>query len=236
MSNNITPIRQPPVTTQQDWWFPPQQGCPPPQVWPPQQPCPPQPCPTPPSCFSQVAQANACWDQSQALYNLVSKVVMDIFQTNPGIIPPPPPSQGSGPLLGVTDGSSAAPGIIGEFIEGSGTFAYPGSPNITSGSISTLVAQPGDWDFWAYATFGPGPIGGAEFYLQPSPPGMSNDLLGQAYTTGATGVYEAIIGPYARGSFTVPTLLAFFVNINNSLASSLTAGTMTLTVQGRRRR
>lgn len=157
MSNgNVTPIRQPPVSVdpQHGWvwdgsnwqWWPHAEH----PIWPPQPPfpCPPQPgCgpqPMPPSCFSQVAKADACWDQSQSLYNLVSKVVMDIFTKNPGIIPPPPATAGSGPIIGVTDGSTAAPGEVGELLTQTtnGTMST-GTPGITGAAI-TLT--PGDWN------------------------------------------------------------------------------------------
>lgn len=212
-------------------------------VWAGGQPCPPQPCPPPqqvccpPSGFSAVAGAQACYNQSQSLYNLVSQVVSDIFAKNPGIIPQPPPSAGSGPIIGVTDGSSAAPGEVGEFATGSGTMAYSGtaSANVI-GSISPLVLQPGDWDIGAYMTF-TSPVGGAYYILQPVPPGASNPMQAWGTDVGAAGFgieYEVLVGASARGSFSVPTLLAFYVVVG--IDANANSGTAELVVSARRRR
>ena len=105
--------------------------------------CPPPPCP-PPSCFSHVAKADACWDQSKELYEFLTKVISDIFRCNPGLIPPPPPGTGTGPIIGVTDGSVAAPGEVGEVLCGSAVGTIP------AGTLNSIVAPltltPGDWD------------------------------------------------------------------------------------------
>lgn len=228
--NNITPIRS--HMMQQGgppgWWW---DGC----GWQPQHPdCGCGPTPTPPSCFSQVAHANACYDQSQALYNLVSKVVTDIFTNNPGIIPSPPPASGSGPVMGVTDGSNAAPGQVGEFVTGTATFNYPASGTPTT-TLSPLVVQPGDWDLYSYMTTSTDTGTGAYFQLNPLPVGVSNSMTGWYGVGGSTeplSEFAFVIGLTARGSFSVPTLLAFQVGIGTPPA----AGVATLVVSARRRR
>lgn len=251
--SNITPIRQPMPA----WGGPP-------GVWPPHggppdgwwwdgtnwqcgTPCPPPPCPPPqcapapqpPSCFSAVAKAQSCYDQSQALYNLVSQVVSDIFMKNPGIIPSPPPGVGSGPILGVTDGSNAAPGEVGEFIQLTGQLAYAAYPTNTTGVISLGVIPPGDWDFDVsvyYSSF----IGGTNFILSPGPAGISNGMAGisaeLSFTTPGTFENVLVIGQAARGSFAVPSLMAFGIQVNQGQASGLAAGTATMYLEARRAR
>lgn len=230
------PMPQPMAApSQQDWvwdgvnWCPP--GCPPP--------CPPQPCPpTPPSCFSFIAKADACWDQSQALFDLVTKVVEDIFEKNPGIIPPPPPGAGTGPIIGVTDGSNANPGEVGEFVGQFFSIPFAAYPNVTNTNVS-LVLQPGDWDCTCSAEFNT-PIGGTVFRLTPLPVGMFNDMTGGLMigtsTISPTPEWPAIVGMPSRGSFSIPTLLPFNVQIFQNLNSALLAGNMQLWFGARRRR
>jgi hypothetical protein len=242
------------------WWGPSQPGwdqgpCPPPpcppcspQAWPPIWPppqnwCPP-PCPPPqpPSCFSGVSKANQCWDNSQALYDLVTQVVEDIFAKNPGIIPPPNPTAGSGPILGVTNGSTAAPGEVGELLQTVVQIPYAAYPTITEPIISTLVVPPGDWDLWCAMRFAggaPGAIGGASFGLNPEPPGITSDMGGLIIfgtTVGQAEEGATIIGTQACLSTATPQLLAFQVVINQSTDSTLPAGTAGFQVIGRRRR
>jgi hypothetical protein len=114
-------------------------------------PCPPFPpsqqcCPSPPSCFSELAKWNACWDQSQSLEQFLTKVITDIFTQNPDIIPSPPPSAGSGPIIGVTDGSSAAPGEVGEFLSQSESGSFVATAGGGSAVYAALTLTPGDWD------------------------------------------------------------------------------------------
>lgn len=246
---DIMPIRSmPPQAAQQGWvwdgstWvWDPQATNP---IWPPNpMPCPPPqqcgPMPVPPSCFSQVAKANACWDQSQALYNLVSKVVTDIFATNPGIIPAPPPSAGSGPIHGVTDGSNAQPGDVGEFFQVSPSFTFAAYPNNTTTTVSAAVLQPGDWNLASALSFGVA-VGPVSWALSPVPPGLSNAMNGYAVDLNPNVTFFAetgiITGFPARASVSVPTLLAFSVNVGQSALASLTAGTGYLILEGRRAR
>jgi hypothetical protein len=209
-------------------------------IWP-APPAPPMPPPSgcaPPSCFDWISKANSCWDQSQQLTDFLTNVIEDIFQQNPGIIPPPPPSAGTGPIIGVTDGSDAAPGEVGEFVTAFTSFNFAAYPTDTAGSVSVLVVQPGDWDLRVFTNFSTA-IGGVAVYLSPSPAGISNNMFGSVTVLGTTtpdieGVY--LIGATARGNFTVPTLLAFSYNVLQSQNSVLAAGTGTVTVEGRRLR
>lgn len=142
-------------------------------------------------------------------------------------------------MMGVTNGSNAAPGQIGEFISGSATFNYAAYPNLTQVTVSPIVVQPGDWHLWAWAGFS-GFVGPAEFYLNTVPPTMSNNMA--AFASGyspITGVVEEaliLLCPAAQGNFSLPTVLVFSVVIDHRNGTTLPAGSGTLIVQGRRMR
>lgn len=154
----------------------------------------------------------------------------------PSPLPPPPLS---GPIIGVTDGSSAAPGQVGEYISSSTSIAYAAYPAVTTQVVSALVVQPGDWDLWATMSMSTS-FGGALFNLSPIPAGISDDLAAinavTAAMTATAAEFNSLNAQAVRGNFSVPTLLAFNVNINQSFTSGLLAGTATLKVRGRRRR
>lgn len=66
--------------------------------------------------------------------------------------PPPPAPPLNGPIIGVTDGSDAAPGMVGEYVSAVNTVAPPMTPTNSPTGISAIQAQivlsPGDWDVW----------------------------------------------------------------------------------------
>jgi hypothetical protein len=164
----------------------------------------------------------------------LTKVITDIFTQNPGIIPPPPPSAGTGPIIGVSDGSDAAPGEVGEFVK----FALAGNYNAAAQTqqISAGVLQPGDWDIRGtvyFETF----IEGVLMYLNPVPAGVSNNMLACNQINAATGSPDtagvALTFPTARGSFAQPTLLAYSM-LTNYWGSGGTAGGYTGVVEARR--
>lgn len=130
---------------------------------------------------------------------------------------------------GVTDGSNAAPGNVGEFV--SGTFTAPyGQPSPTVAMVSGPVLSPGDWDMWANVAFSTAIAGGA-FELKPVPSGTSNNMSASDFTTSIEAVQ--LNGMTARGIYSVQTLLAFQIYVATPPATS---GTVTLRVEARRRR
>jgi hypothetical protein len=144
-----------------------------------------------------------------------------------------------GPIIGVVDGSDAAPGQVGEFLTATGTFAYAAGTTggVTStGSINLISMPPGDWDLTISAAFST-LITSALFELNPFPvTGMSNQMIGLNgnFTTGSM-VEAVIIGQSARGSFAVTTALVFEVQVYQ-VGTALLAGTMSLRIEARRRR
>lgn len=203
---------------------PPPPPCPPPpcppHVWPPHHPRPPMPPPggcVPPDCTDWLAMMQKCWNDSQALTDFLEQVITDIFTNNPGIIPSPPPSAGSGPIIGVTDGSNAAPGEVGEFVQTSTIVSFTAAAQTQS--INAAILQPGDWDAWC--SFLPTAwVAGCQFILSPQPTGVSSTMQGiDNSETVVTGVPvsendNVVLGIPARASISVPTLFAFTLNTN----------------------
>ena len=144
-----------------------------------------------------------------------------------------------GPIIGVVDGSDAAPGEVGEFLTMSGTFSYgagtAGGIGYT-GQIALLNVPPGDWDFTVSSSYS-NLITASAFFLNPQPTGMSNEMFGLNGNLTFPGEVEevVIIGQSARGSFAVATLLSFEVQVYQS-STALVAGVMTMRVEARRRR
>ena len=140
-----------------------------------------------------------------------------------------------GPIVGVVDGSDAAPGEVGEFLVGLGEFHYlAGTTN--SGSIAVINMPPGDWDLTVSAQFST-LIGSGLFEISPAMTGMSNQMIGLNGNFGAMApITVVIIGQCARGSFAIPTLLTFLVQVDQAITSGLPAGDMSLRLEARRRR
>lgn len=144
-----------------------------------------------------------------------------------------------GPIIGVVDGSDAAPGEVGEFLTAVGSFAYAAgtvSGTTSTGTINLITMPPGDWDLTVSASF-TNVITAAVFYLNPpTPTGMSNSMAGLNADYTLAGTEETIIiGQCARGSFAVTTNLTFFVQVYNQ-SQSEPAGTMDIRIEARRRR
>lgn len=155
--------------------------------------------------------------------------------------PYPPPCGGPapifGPIVGVIDGSDAAPGMVGEFIAGSANVAYTAYPNTTTTTVSLMVVPPGDWDLWMQ--MGSSSVLGAfEAYLNPLPAGMNQSMQMSMYigATGSTTVEGINLYSVGRGSFSVPTLMPVAVDVWQTTDASLPAGTLYLAMYGRRRR
>lgn len=202
-------------------------------------PCPPQPCPPgqqdwwssgwghPPSCCCVPQQC--CFPQCGCQRMASCAPVV-----------PCPPRPIVGPIIGVTDGSDAAPGQVGEAIVGIGSINYAAYPTNTTTSLALMVIQPGDWSLWPSGSAST-VIGGAAFFLDPWPVlGLSSRMemeLSQAGSSPGLAETAVFIGQYARASVSVPTLLAFTVEVFMSGDSSLTtAGVFQVRVEGRRMR
>jgi hypothetical protein len=135
-----------------------------------------------------------------------------------------------GPLAiqGVTDGSNAKAGFVGEFLTGSAQINFPAGVSTTT-PVQPLVVSPGDWDISAYMI----PSVAVNFLglvLSPIPAGMSNSMQSQQGSPGTD--LSTVSSMPARGNFTVPTLLAF----STTVSATATAGYFDFVVSARRRR
>lgn len=175
----------------------------------------------------------SAWRDVKFLNKLIGDIINDMIEN--GIVAPGPnsPVQGpSGGIPGVTDGSNAGPGQIGEFVSFSSAISYAVATGQTF-NISLGVLAPGDWDLRSSLQFST-PFDGVSYYLNPMPSGFSNAMFGELLDAGSAGLisqYAVVVGMAARGSVSVPTLMPFTVNVNSSAA-----GQATLTIEARRMR
>lgn len=150
-----------------------------------------------------------------------------------------------GPIVGVIDGSDAAPGEVGEFLTAVAEVNYAAGPS-TSGpfQIPLINMPPGDWDCTISASFTT-LIDSAWFILNPQPQGVSNEMYGLMGLfgggSGGAGTPPAdletviLIGQSARASFALTTLMNFQVEVYQGTSAGL-AGVMALRIECRRRR
>jgi hypothetical protein len=143
------------------------------------------------------------------------------------------------PLKGVTDGSNAATGNIGEWLNGPAQVAYAAYPAITTQVVSPLVLSPGDWDVWA-AMQTTGEFDTARFLMSyPYPAGFSGGLIGTFTAGNPAGVdfaYVVILSTVLRANVMVPTVIPMTVTIDLYGTAGLAAGTAYLNVYARRMR
>jgi hypothetical protein len=137
-------------------------------------------------------------------------------------------------MLGVTDGSDAKPGEIGEYFLNVTTFNFTAAQQTQN--VNAGVIGPGDWD--VIGAFMPS-VGtsGIKFNLSPVPTGVTTDMSGLTFDQGdptASGPTSGamVISTPARALIKVPTLFSFSVNTN--FAGTVQAGTATFTLQARR--
>lgn len=201
-------------------------------------------CP-PPS--SPVARASACWDQSQELYALVQKVLLDILATDPDAFPVPP---------GVTDGSLAAVGYPGEVFDFSvAGVTFAGATTGASAApqanyVPSFVLPAGDWDAqWRLKVDGQtggGPQAAACWLTLP-PAGVPDMMEGQPNIPGLMTPWPGPPGgPAPALGFQPLTIISasYPVNIKAQLGavfnmcvwSSIATGTYSFHFWARRRR
>ena len=177
-----------------------------PQQWPSQ-----RPGPTPPSCFSELYRLNQCYDDIRMMEQILQKVICDMAANNAEfqqcLVDGITKGGSNVPLIGVTNGSNAQPGQVGEFVPFQQTVNFPTGTNTQM--ISMGVLQPGDWDCWAWSQPQTAVIEDASFYLDPVPPGFSNALPGAVWGVTAGAAANTLVSATCRASISVPTLLAF---------------------------
>jgi hypothetical protein len=188
--------------------------------------------PQPPSCFSELAALNACYDSVQMMEQILSKVITDLVQTNTAvqqaIVEAIAASGSNVPLIGVTNGSDAQPGQVGQWQETDQTGAITGALAQTVTTSITLPA--GDWDLWGLLTSST-IVTDAQFRVpQPLPAGMSGDLY--SYIAVPGGAEISVPSTTVRVLTAVPVLIPFTLIFNTISAG--TAGTYEFATKARR--
>ena len=164
---------------------------------------------------------------------------------NAGSVGPQGPAGPPGPNVlppGVTDGSNAALGQIGEYV----IWTVTGIPVVVNQTTTTTITvgtlQPGDWQCFASLddfAFSPGNM----FNLSPQPAGFSTNMAGININMAAgipppVEVLQAntIVAITARASLTVATPVNFAVTTNYPAGNVQTPQTATFVFQARRMR
>lgn len=139
---------------------------------------------------------------------------------------PTPPLRG--PIMGVTDGSDAKPGEVGELLSFSVQVNFTSGTQIQVTSMGALSA--GDWDCWCAGQFFSTPINLCVIYLSPIPTGFGGIMSGVEADINDAQFATVICNP-ARALVSVPTLVAF-----TSQIQAAAAGSFNLAFAARRRR
>jgi hypothetical protein len=173
--------------------------------------------PQPPSCFSELASLNACYDSIQMMNQILGKVITDLVTNDKAvqaaIVEAIAASGSNVPLIGVTNGSQAQPGQVGEYLEFDASLSYLAGNN--SQAVSTMVLPPGDWDVQASVLMlnNANSILGVQFVLQPIPPGVVGVYASSMVLNAAASAAEfdtmSVTTPVQRANVTVPTLLVY---------------------------
>lgn len=198
----------------------------PPGPWPGPGPFPPPapPFPRPPDFFSWFFWLNQNYEDAKQARVFFKRILADLLQDDPALL------ASAQAQIGVTDGSDAQPGMVGEFV----MFTKSNIPIPAAYLVQQVtlgVLQPGDWDCWAHMTFSSF-VADGRLALNPVPAGFSESMY-----TGDTSNFEefSLTTPAVRGLISQPVLINFQVTSN--LVSSAPADTEAyLVFQARRRR
>lgn len=182
---------------------------PPGGAWPP---CPPGPGPMPPDIFSALFWLSRAYDDVRATKAFLRKLIADLLADDPNLF-----GQGR-PIIGVTDGSDAQPGQVGEFVRMNATFPCPATSFAQVQSLGVL--QPGDWDCWMWVNPVDYGTESMQIWLQPQPAGFDNEMYtGQVL---AQQEWDSLVTQHSRASLSVPTLISVGMetNINGATNAS----------------
>lgn len=188
-----------------------------------------------PGCGPPSNSLMDCYWSVQSATAFISAIMIDAINNNPAvaqaIISAIEESGSTLPLIGVTNGTDAQPGQVGEFVHfTSASLTIPTAAN--SQTVNFGVLQPGDWDCWAY-TSQLASVHDIGIGLTVQPPGFSNPMF--AFAGSATGEIVTVVAPMARALLAVPTLVAMNL-ITNQAGAGSAASSATLMFSARRRR
>lgn len=202
------------------WLRPPHWGQVPPFPRPPM-PAPPGPWP------AGLFRLEQCWDEIAEWERFLLRMMEDLLQRNPNLI------SNALPTIGVTDGSAAQPGQVGEFIELGQ--AVPYGTAAQSQVVSLGVLPPGDWDYWLYA-IPTTAVSGLQFQLDPLPAGFStNAFTVTEFATGSNIQAATLASTIGVARTAAPSLVALSV-VTNQWTAGPSAGEVSVFFMARRRR
>lgn len=158
----------------------------------------------------------ACYCNIQSATQFITAIMIDAINNNPAVIDAIiagiEKSGTSLPTIGVTNGTAAQPGQVGEVVVfNSGNITATAAAQ--SQSLTMGVLQPGDWDCWFFGNM----LGEAHdlaFSLTPLPAGFENPLntvigvMSQLAETPVSTTTPALIS--------VPTLIVIQAQTNQS--------------------
>jgi hypothetical protein len=127
-----------------------------------------------------------------------------------------------GGVAGVTDGSNAAAGMVGEFISLVGSSTTVSNNTATNVTGTQMTLQPGDWDVWGTAQFGLTTASGLNAGISMA----SNTLQNYAAMNATSAIFGACILPVPRLRVSVATATTVW------LVGQINGGTGTLNVNG----
>lgn len=156
-----------------------------------------------------------CYCDIQNATAFICAVMVDCINTNPAvttaIIDAIAKSGSNLPLLGVTNGTPAQPGQVGELVVfASGDISATAGPQTQS--ITMGVLQPGDWDCWFFGNM----LGEAHdlaFSLTPQPAGFQNNL-NTVLGVMSPELAETPVSTTTQALISVPTLIVIQAQTN----------------------
>lgn len=159
-----------------------------------------------------------CYCDVQAATAFISKVVTDLAANDPAfqqaLVDGIAASGSNLPLIGVTNGSDAQPGQVGEWVLLKQTNVPAGAGTVIQ-TLTMGVLQPGDWDVWGHMIYDQFSYG--QFVLNPVPAGFSGDL--NSFLTGVTQ-NASVTSTVTRALISVPSLIAMQVTTTNPGAAT----------------
>lgn len=130
-----------------------------------------------------------------------------------------PGGVGAHGIPGVTDGSDAAPGMVGEWLLFRQTVVYPVG-NLVNQPVTMGALPAGDWDCQAYG-WPESAVQDLQFgLLAPIPDGFS-DTMGVITSAGGHDELAVLVSYTARALIAQPVVIAFEVNVTSGAASNL---------------
>lgn len=176
-------------------------------------------------CYCDIQQASA----------FIGQIMLDQINNNPAIIAAIiagiEASGSSLPTIGVTNGTPAQPGQVGEWFSMSQTITVPTTSQTVP--VSMGILPPGDWTCFMQAGAGVF-VTDLQFILAPQPAGFSGNM--SAIMASSAGVEAVtVISPTVEALISVPTLVVFNIS-TNTIGSGPSSGPVVAVFAARRAR